>query len=143
MENTMKETMDRLELKGKYHSGLGRRKEAVARVRLYGGSGRIFVNGKNVDELFNLEQAKPIITAPLSVLGYNQKFDISAVVDGGGKMGQLDAIRLGVARALVEYNEDYKTTLRKSGFLTRDPRIKERKKYGLKRARKAPQFSKR
>jgi len=128
---------------GKYYGAIGRRKEAVARVRLYQGKGQIVVNGKEINDYFSKDTRASLVKAPLEILGAENKFDISVVVEGGGKSGQVGAISHGIARALVIYNEGNKTTLRKSGFLTRDPRAKERKKYGLKRARKAPQFSKR
>lgn len=132
-----------IQFKGKYNAAVGRRKEAVARVRLYSGAGNVVVNGKNYKDYFTNPIDREKIFLPLELLGLSKKFDISVVVAGGGKSGQLDAITHGISRALVDYNEANKTTLRKSGFLTRDPRAKERKKYGLKRARKAPQFSKR
>lgn len=137
------ETENKVQFKGKYEGAVGRRKEAVARVRLYDGKGQIIINGKDYKEYFTNELEQARIFAPFETLGMKNKFDVSVVSSGGGKMGQLDAICHGIARALAGYNETYKTTLRKSGFLTRDPRAKERKKYGLKRARKAPQFSKR
>lgn len=129
--------------KGKYSGAVGRRKEAVARVRLYTGSGQILINGKDYKEYYTNETQQEAIFAPLKLLGLEKKYNVSAVTSGGGKSGQLDAICHGISRALVESDEGYRTTLKKSGFLTRDPRAKERKKYGLKRARKAPQFSKR
>ncbi len=132
-----------IQFKGKYNAAVGRRKEAVARVRLYSGAGNVIVNGKSYKDYFTNPIDREKIFSPLELLGLSKKFDISVVVAGGGKSGQLDAITHGISRALVDYNEANKTTLRKSGFLTRDPRAKERKKYGLKRARKAPQFSKR
>jgi len=131
------------QFKGKYNGAVGRRKEAVARVRVYAGSGQILINGKDYKEYYTNESQQEAIFAPLKLLGIEKKFDVSAVVSGGGKGGQLDAICHGISRALVDSDEGYKVTLRKSGFLTRDPRAKERKKCGLKRARKAPQFSKR
>ena len=132
-----------IQFKGKYYAAVGRRKEAVARVRLYSGTGNMRVNGKDFKSYFTDAIDREKMFSPLDLLGLAKKFDISAVVTGGGKTGQIEAIRHALSRALVEYNESNKTTLRKSGFLTRDPRAKERKKYGLKRARKAPQFSKR
>lgn len=132
-----------IQFKGKYNGAVGRRKEAVARVRLYSGTGQILINGKDYKYYYTNESQREAIYAPLKLLGLEKKFDISAVVSGGGKSGQLDAICHGTSRALVESDESYRTTLKKSGFLTRDPRAKERKKCGLKRARKAPQFSKR
>ncbi len=126
-----------------YFYGTGRRKKSVARVRLYPGSGVITVNGKNIDEYFGLETLKLIINQPFGVTETLGKFDIVATVRGGGLSGQAGAIRHGLSRALVKADEAFKPTLKKAGFLTRDPRMKERKKYGLKAARRAPQFSKR
>lgn len=132
-----------IQFKGKYNGAVGRRKEAVARVRIYAGSGQVLINGKDYTVYYTNETQREAIYAPLKLLGLEKKFDVSAVVSGGGKNGQLDAICHGISRALLKSDEGYRTTLKKSGFLTRDPRAKERKKYGLKRARKAPQFSKR
>lgn len=132
-----------IQFKGKYESSVGRRKEAVARVRLYPGKGQVVINGKELKEYFTNSADQEAVFSPLETLGQKSKFDISIVASGGGKSGQLGAIKHGIARALVKYNEGNKTTLKKSGYLTRDPRAKERKKPGLKRARKAPQFSKR
>ena len=126
-----------------YFYGTGRRKKSVARVRLYPGSGVITVNGKNIDEYFGLETLKLIINQPFGVTESTGKFDIVANVKGGGLSGQAGAIRHGLSRALVKADETYKPALKKAGFLTRDPRMKERKKYGLKAARRAPKFSKR
>ena len=129
--------------KGTYVSGVGRRKSAVALVRLSAGKGHHVVNGKDYAEHFTLEAWRQTATQPLRQLGQAGKFDISARVSGGGLAGQADAVRLGVARALVASDPDSRTVLKKEGFLTRDSRVKERRKYGLKKARKAPQFSKR
>ena len=126
-----------------YFYGTGRRKKSVARVRLYPGTGVITVNGKNVDEYFGLETLKLIIAQPFGVSETEGKFDVVANVAGGGLSGQAGAIRHGLSRALVQADENYKPALKAAGFLTRDPRMKERKKYGLKGARRAPQFSKR
>ena len=126
-----------------YFYGTGRRKKSVARVRLYPGTGAITVNGKNVDEYFGLETLKLIITQPFGVSETEGKFDVVANVAGGGLSGQAGAIRHGIARALVAADAENRPALKKAGFLTRDPRMKERKKYGLKGARRAPQFSKR
>ena len=126
-----------------YFYGTGRRKKSVARVRLYPGTGAIIINGKNIDEYFGLETLKLIVNQPFAVTGTAGKFDIIAIVNGGGLSGQAGAIRHGLARALVQADENYKPALKKAGLLTRDPRMKERKKYGLKAARRAPQFSKR
>ena len=126
-----------------YFYGTGRRKKSVARVRVYPGNGQITINGKDVDEYFGLETLKLIINQPFGATGTVGKFDIVANVNGGGISGQAGAIRHGVARALVAADETYRPALKAAGFLTRDPRMKERKKYGLKAARRAPQFSKR
>ena len=122
----------------------GRRKKAVARVRLVpGGNGTIVVNKRTLDEYFGLDTLKFIVNQPLNLVGATDKFDVYVNVCGGGYTGQAGAIRHGIARALVEAEANYKAELKKAGFLTRDPRMKERKKYGLKKARRAPQFSKR
>ena len=126
-----------------YFYGTGRRKKSVARVRLYPGTGAITINGRDIDDYFGLETLKLIVNQPFGVTGTAGKFDIIANVNGGGLSGQAGAIRHGVARALLSADETYKPLLKKAGFLTRDPRMKERKKYGLKGARRAPQFSKR
>ena len=123
--------------------GTGRRKNAIARVRLVEGNGKITINGKDIDEFFGLETLKVIVRQPLTVTNTTAKYDVIANVKGGGFTGQAGAIRHGIARALNEANSEYRTALISNGFLTRDPRMKERKKYGLKKARKAPQFSKR
>ena len=126
-----------------YFYGTGRRKKSVARVRLYPGTGSVTVNGRDISEYFGLETMKFIINQPFTVTETVGKFDVVANVNGGGFSGQAGAIRHGVARALLSADETYKPLLKKAGFLTRDPRMKERKKYGLKGARRAPQFSKR
>ena len=126
-----------------YFYGTGRRKKSVARVRLYPGTGAITINGRDIDDYFGLETLKLIVNQPFGVTETVGKFDIVAIVNGGGFSGQAGAIRHGVARALLSADENYKPLLKKAGFLTRDPRMKERKKYGLKAARRAPQFSKR
>ena len=126
-----------------YFYGTGRRKSSVARVRLYPGTGNITINGRDVEDYFGLETLKLIINQPFGVTGTTGKFDIVANVTGGGISGQAGAIRHGVSRALLLADETYRPLLKKSGFLTRDPRMKERKKYGLKAARRASQFSKR
>ena len=123
--------------------GTGRRKSSVARVRLIEGNGKITINGKDIDEFFGLETLKVIVRQPLTVTNTTSKYDVICTVKGGGFTGQAGAIRHGIARALNEANQEYRPALKSSGFLTRDPRMKERKKYGLKKARKAPQFSKR
>ena len=124
--------------------GTGRRKSSIARVRLMSGKGKITVNGIDLNEYFGEETLKVIVKQPLTVTSTLDKFDVVATVKGGGFSGQAGAIRHGIARALNEANrEEYRPTLKVNGFLTRDPRMKERKKYGLKKARKAPQFSKR
>ena len=126
-----------------YFYGTGRRKKSVARVRLYPGTGNVTINGRDIDNYFGLETLKLIINQPFGVTGTMGKFDIVANVNGGGISGQAGAIRHGVARALITADENYRPALKAAGFLTRDPRMKERKKYGLKAARRAPQFSKR
>ena len=127
-----------------YHYGTGRRKSSVARVRLYeGGTGSIIINGRDIDEYFGLDTLKLITRQPLVLTEMVEKVDIIATVTGGGVTGQAGAIRHGISRALLEMNAEYRPALKAAGFLTRDPRMKERKKYGLKAARRAPQFSKR
>ena len=126
-----------------YFYGTGRRKKSVARVRIVPGTGVITINKKDIDEYFGLETLKLIVNQPFGVTETAGKFDIIAIVNGGGLSGQAGAIRHGLARALVVADAANKPALKKAGFLTRDPRMKERKKYGLKGARRAPQFSKR
>ena len=123
--------------------GTGRRKQSVARVRLYNGTGKVTINGRDIDDYFGLETLKLIVNSPLVLTETAGKFDIVVNVVGGGCSGQAGAIRHGIARALLEYDPNLRPALKKAGFLTRDPRMKERKKYGLKAARRAPQFSKR
>ncbi|BCU80426.1 MULTISPECIES: 30S ribosomal protein S9 [Polycladomyces] len=123
--------------------GTGRRKESVARVRLVPGDGRIVVNGRDLDQYFGLETLKAIVRQPLVLTDTLNRYDVLVNVHGGGFTGQAGAIRHGIARALLKVDPDLRPTLKKAGFLTRDPRMKERKKYGLKKARRAPQFSKR
>ena len=123
--------------------GTGRRKSAVARVRLLPGKGDILINGKNLDDYFGLEIVKREVKRPLLITGTEGKFDVVARVHGGGTTGQAGALRHGISRALIQADPELRPTLKKAGFLTRDPRMKERKKYGLKKARKASQFSKR
>ena len=123
--------------------GTGRRKSSVARVRLLPGKGNIVINGKSIDEYFGLETLKVTVRQPLVETETLGKFDVFVNVTGGGFTGQAGAIRHGVSRALLEADEEFRAILKKAGFLTRDPRMKERKKYGLKAARRAPQFSKR
>ena len=127
-----------------YFYGTGRRKSSVARVHVYpNGSGKITVNGRTIDNYFGLDTLKLIVRQPLVTTDMLDKVDIEATVIGGGVTGQAGAIRHGIARALLNVNEEFRALLKKEGFLTRDPRMKERKKYGLKAARRAPQFSKR
>ncbi len=126
-----------------YFYGTGRRKSSVARVRLYNGTGKITINDRTIDDYFGLETLKLIVRQPLALVGLEGKFDIVIRVTGGGVSGQAGAIRHGIARALLVYDAELRSQLKKAGFLTRDPRMKERKKYGLKAARRAPQFSKR
>ncbi len=123
--------------------GTGRRKSSIARVRLIEGKGTITINGKNIDEYLGTDTLKVIVRQPLTATNTTDKYDVICKVQGGGFTGQAGAIRLGIARALLEANSEYRPILKSAGFLTRDPRAKERKKYGLKKARKAPQFSKR
>ncbi len=124
-------------------NGTGRRKSSIARVRLTNGNGNIIVNGTPLDEYFGVETLKVIVKQPLVTTNTLDKFDITAKVTGGGISGQAGAVRHGISRALLEVNSEYRPALKSAGFLTRDARMKERKKYGLKKARKAPQFSKR
>ncbi|HET7629022.1 MAG TPA: 30S ribosomal protein S9 [Bacillales bacterium] len=123
--------------------GTGRRKKSVARVRLVPGDGKIVVNGRDIEEYFNLETLRAIVRQPLVETETVGTYDVLVNVDGGGYTGQAGAIRHGVARALLEVDPDFRAPLKRAGYLTRDPRMKERKKYGLKGARRAPQFSKR
>ncbi|RCK78576.1 MAG: SSU ribosomal protein S9p (S16e) [Candidatus Ozemobacter sibiricus] len=123
--------------------GTGRRKSSTARVRIIKGDGKILVNDRPFDEYFPIPLTRKIILQPLTVTETVGKFDIRANISGGGSTGQAGAFRHGIARALVKFNEEFRSLLRKNGLLTRDPRMKERKKYGLKKARKRPQFSKR
>ena len=126
-----------------YFYGTGRRKKSVARVRILPGTGNVTVNGKSIDEYFGLDTLKLIVNQPFGATATEGKFDVVATVKGGGLSGQAGAVRHGISRALVLADEANKAALKAAGFLTRDPRMKERKKYGLKGARRAPQFSKR
>lgn len=126
-----------------YFYGTGRRKESVARVRLYPGSGKVTINDRDMDDYFGLDTLKLIVRQPLELTETTGKFDVVVRVAGGGVTGQAGAIRHGISRALLVYDAELRPALKKAGFLTRDPRMKERKKYGLKGARRAPQFSKR
>ena len=126
-----------------YFYGTGRRKQSVARVRLMPGSGSVLINGRDIDDYFGLETLKLIVRQPFGVTGTEGRFDVVCTVSGGGVSGQAGAIRHGIARAMLQAGEEYKPLLKKAGLLTRDPCMKERKKYGLKAARKASQFSKR
>ncbi|MBO4770200.1 MAG: 30S ribosomal protein S9 [Clostridia bacterium] len=126
-----------------YFYGTGRRKKSVARVRLVPGTGVVTINGRDIDDYFGLDTMKLVVNQPFGVTDTVGKFDIICRVNGGGFSGQAGAIRHGVARALLQADPEFRTALKKAGFLTRDPRMKERKKYGLKAARRAPQFSKR
>lgn len=127
-----------------YHYGTGRRKSSVARVHVYeGGTGKVTINGRDIDQYFGLDTMKIIVRQPLVSTDLLGKVDVECTVQGGGFTGQAGAIRHGISRALLKLNEEYRQTLKQAGFLTRDPRMKERKKYGLKAARRAPQFSKR
>ena len=131
------------ESKVKYYYGTGRRKHSVARVRVYNGTGKITINGRDIDDYFGLETLKLIVRQPMALTETLGKFDIVCTVAGGGVTGQAGAIRHGLSRALLLFNPELRATLKSAGLLTRDPRMKERKKYGLKAARRAPQFSKR
>ena len=124
-------------------NAVGRRKKAIARVRLIPGEGNITINNRSLDEYFGLETLKTVVRQPMTATETLTRFDVVVKVIGGGYTGQAGAIRHGIARALVKADEEYKPVVKKAGFLTRDPRMKERKKYGLKAARRAPQFSKR
>ena len=127
-----------------YFYGTGRRKSSVARVRVYpNGTGAITINGRDIDEYFGLDTLKLIVRQPMELTETIGAFDIVCTVTGGGVTGQAGAIRHGLSRALLQFNEETRPVLKKAGLLTRDPRMKERKKYGLKKARRAPQFSKR
>jgi small subunit ribosomal protein S9 len=131
------------ESKEKYYYGTGRRKHSVARVFMYQGSGKVTINGRDIEEYFGLETLRMVVRQPLNLTGTTENIDIVCTVAGGGVTGQAGAIRHGISRALLLYNPELRATLKAAGFLTRDPRMKERKKYGLKAARRAPQFSKR
>ena len=126
-----------------YFYGTGRRKSSVARVRIMPGTGAITINGRDIDDYFGLGTLKLIVNQPFETTGTAGSFDLICTVKGGGVSGQAGAIRHGLARALLQADPNYRLVLKKAGFLTRDPRMKERKKYGLKAARRAPQFSKR
>ena len=128
--------------KGEY-SAVGRRKKAVARVRLVSGDGKIVINKRDIDNYFGLETLKMTVRQPMNLVNVGGSFDVLVNVRGGGLTGQAGAIRHGISRALCKVNPELRAALKKAGFLTRDPRMKERKKYGLKAARRAPQFSKR
>ena len=125
-----------------YFYGTGRRKSSVARVRILPGTGAITINGRDIDDYFGLETLKLIVRQPLALTGTSEKLDVICRVNGGGVTGQAGAIRHGISRALLQYDAELRPALKKAGFLTRDPRMTERKKYGLKGARRAPQFSK-
>ena len=126
-----------------YFYGTGRRKHSVARVRVYNGTGKVTINGRDIDDYFGLDTLKLLVRSPLVLTETDGKFDVVVNVIGGGCSGQAGAIRHGLSRALLQYDPALRPALKKAGFLTRDPRMKERKKYGLKAARRAPQFSKR
>ena len=127
----------------RFYYGTGRRKSSIARVRITEGDGKITINDRDIDDYFGLETLKLISRQPFEATNTTGKFDIIAKVHGGGVSGQAGAIRHGLSRALLQFDPEMRTALKKAGFLTRDPRMKERKKYGLKAARRAPQFSKR
>ena len=126
-----------------YFYGTGRRKHSVSRVRVYPGTGKVTINDRDIDDYFGLDTLKTIVRQPFAVTATEGKFDVICTVKGGGVSGQAGAIRHGIARALLQNGEEMRPLLKKAGLLTRDPRMKERKKYGLKAARRAPQFSKR
>ncbi|NLY11731.1 MAG: 30S ribosomal protein S9 [Firmicutes bacterium] len=130
-------------VKSEIYYGTGRRKKSVARVRLLPGNGRIVINGRDIEEYFERPVLRTIVCQPLSLTNTEGKYDVLVNVSGGGTTGQAGAIRHGIARALLGVDEDLRGPLKRAGYLTRDPRMKERKKYGLKKARRAPQFSKR
>lgn len=132
-----------LGLSGRYHYGCGQRKNAIAKVRLYKGTGRLLINDIEAEKRGITEMEMIKMYAPLELIGHKKTFDISIHVQGGGRTGQSEAARHGIARALLAFNPEYRITLKKAGFLTRDARVKERKKYGLHRARRAPQWAKR
>ncbi len=134
--------MAKADKSAKYY-GTGRRKKSIARVFLMPGKGQITINKRDIDDYFGLETLKVIVRQPLAATDTADKFDVVITVKGGGYTGQAGAVRHGIARALLQADADYRPTLKKAGYLTRDPRMKERKKYGLKAARRAPQFSKR
>jgi len=134
--------MAKADKSAKYY-GTGRRKKSIARVYLMPGKGEITINMRSIDDYFGLETLKVIVRQPLTATDTVDKFDVMVTVKGGGYTGQAGAVRHGIARALLQADPDYRPTLKKAGYLTRDPRMKERKKYGLKAARRAPQFSKR
>lgn len=127
----------------KYVAAIGRRKQAVASVRLTKGTGTIVINDKPLEVYFPLQSWQDMVRSPLKLVGMDKTQDVSVLVRSGGVVAQAEGVRLGISRALVESNEELKGTLKKAGYLTRDARMKERRKYGLKKARKAPQFSKR
>ena len=124
-----------------YFYGTGRRKHSVARVRVFNGTGKVTINGRDINDYFGLETLKLLVNSPLVLTENEGKFDVVVNVVGGGCAGQAGAIRHGLSRALLQFNPELRPILKKAGFLTRDPRMKERKKYGLKAARRAPQFS--
>ena len=126
-----------------YFYGTGRRKHSVARVRVYNGTGKVTINGRDIEDYFGLDTLKLLVRSPLVLTETDGKFDVVVNVVGGGCSGQAGAIRHGLSRALLQVNPEFRAALKAAGFLTRDPRMKERKKYGLKAARRAPQFSKR
>ena len=131
------------ESKKAYFYGTGRRKHSVSRVRVYPGTGVITINGRDIEEYFGLDTLKSIVRQPFAVTSTEGKFDVICTVKGGGVSGQAGAIRHGIARAMLQNGEEMRPLLKKAGLLTRDPRMKERKKYGLRGARRSPQFSKR
>jgi len=136
-------TSQAIKLSGKYDYAAGKRKTAIARVRLHKGTGKIIINGKDAKEYIKVNELVSVMKAPLKLVKKAKEFDVSAKVLGGGQSGQAEAIRHGIAKALMEHDPELRPTLKKAGYITRDSRIKERKKYGLRKARRAPQWSKR
>ena len=143
------EKKSRVETKGRYYQGLGRRKSAIVRVKMLSAKAKlkipesIKINGRSLPDYFPLSELQDVITAPFKAVNFEDNFEVNALAKGGGPHGQAEALRLGISRALVDYNNEYRKTLRDLGYLTRDARVVERKKPGLKKARRAPQWKKR
>ncbi len=134
---------DQIKLTGKYHYACGKRKRAIARVRLHKGTGKVIINGKDSKEVLKPQSLLGVLKAPLKLVKKDKDFDVSALVVGGGSTGRAEAIRHGIAKALLEFDPELRSALKKAGYITRDARIKERKKPGLRKARRSPQWSKR